>query len=303
MDGQGFQQDVDRLNSKTMMAGRRASGCRLKISPLILVAALIACATVRAQQPSQGRSGRRAFEVAAIKPAGPASGQKGIRPDAGGRVTIIGLTVRELVQAAYGRDTLLMPNQVVGGPTWIDSEAFDIVARADERSAPGGRLPFPVMLEMFRSLLEERFSVATHTETRLLPIFALVVDRPDGRLGPNLRAPAGGCRPLGSIPIPGSPAFCGMQNAGPTRLSGLSVSLDLLAGVLTQAPDVGRTVRNQTGLGGVYDVELEFAPMAAGGDGPSLFTALREQLGLRLDSRQGPVEVVVIDRAERPSEN
>ena len=303
MDCQGLQQVVDRLNPKTVMAGQRATGCGLKTPSLILVAALIACASANAQQPQEGRPGRVAFEVAAIKPAGPASGQKGIRPDAGGRVTIVGLTVRELVQAAYGRDTVLMAHQVVGGPAWIDREAFDIVARAPERSAPGGRLPFPTMLAMFRSLLEERFSVATHTETRLLPIFALVVDRQDSRLGPNLRAPAGGCRELGSIPIPGSPPFCGMQNAGPTRLSGLSVSLNLLAGVLAQMPDVGRTVHNQTLLVGVYDVELEFAPMAAGGDGPSVFTALREQLGLRLDSRQGPVEVVVIDRAERPSEN
>lgn len=89
---------------------------------LILVAALIACATADAQQPTE-RPGRTAFEVATIRPTGPASGQKGVRPDAGGRVTIVGLTVRELVQAAYGRDTLLMPHQVVGGPAWIDREA------------------------------------------------------------------------------------------------------------------------------------------------------------------------------------
>ena len=216
------------------MTRLRATGHRRRAWPLTLVAAMIAFATAKAQQPPQAEpAGRVAFEVAAIRPTGPASGQKGMRPDAGGRVTIIGLTVRELVQAAYGRDTLLMPNQVVGGPAWIDREAFDIVARAHEQSAPGGRLPFPVMLAMFRSLLEERFKVATHTETQQLPIFALVVDRPDGSLGPNLKPPAGGCTPLGSNPAGGA-AFCGMQNVGPARLSGLSVSVELLAGILAQ---------------------------------------------------------------------
>jgi len=271
---------------------------------------LMVVALVGAWSFVYAQADRAEFEVASVRPSGPGGGQKGIRPYGGGRVTIIGLTVRELVRAAYGDQTILMANQVTGGPSWVDSDSFDIIGLAGRSSAPGGVLPHQRMLALLRSLLQDRFRLVTHTETRELPIYALVLDRADGRLGPKLRPASTGCTPLGGNPSAGAP-WCGFNN-GPSRLSGLSVTMDLLAGVLAQQPDVGRIVRNRTGLAGAFDADAEFARLVPGNpatttagvpDGPSLFTALREQLGVRLESERGPVDVVVIDRVEKPTEN
>ena len=179
-----------------------------------------------------------------------------------------------------------------------------------------------------QTLLADRFSLVTHTETRELPMFALVRTRED-RLGPNLKPstatdcpapPPLGAGSPGPVPQPLSPAqmqVCGVM-LGPGRISSGHVTLDQIASNLSRI--AGSMVVDKTGLQGFYELALEYAPdpSLAGrsdfpgrppgsdrpaSDGPSLFSAVQEQLGLKLESTKGPVSVLVIDRAEQPEAN
>jgi uncharacterized protein (TIGR03435 family) len=177
---------------------------------------------------------------------------------------------------------------------------------------------------MLRSLLTERFKLAFHNETRDMPVYALMKARTDGKLGAGLTPAANDCAALGrgrrgggpppAPPQPGQKMECGMM-IGPGRLNAGGMPMSNLATAL--APQVGRIVLDKTELTGNYDFELIYAPEALGGVGappllnggqvqvdpnaPNLFTALQEQLGLKLDSQRGPVDVVVIDRIEVPA--
>ena len=182
---------------------------------------------------------------------------------------------------------------------------------------------------MLRALLESRFALATHRETRQLPIYELVLSRADGRPGPGLRPSSPECAgirfptlapgmPVPPPPPPGPAQMLPLGVGTPLRcpsvfaagwISGREVTLDILATRLSLL--AGRPVVNRTGLTGSFDVDLAYTPDAAFGppapfaraDGPSLFTGLQEQLGLRLDAARGPVDVLVIDRVEQPTEN
>lgn len=159
---------------------------------------------------------------------------------------------------------------------------------------------------MLRALLEDRFKMKMHVEQRTVPIYALVVDRADRALGPKLRPAADDCTPPGVAGALVASRVCGFTRFGPAGMSAQGITLELLAGVLASQPDVQRVVRDRTNLTGRFDMDLEFAPMAAAAGaelGPGLFTALKEQLGLRLDSQRGPVDVHVIDAVEMPTEN
>ena len=163
---------------------------------------------------------------------------------------------------------------------------------------------------MLRSLLEDRFRLSAHRETRDLPIYALVRARADGRLGPRLRQTTSDyCAKLreaagkpGDTPIPTGSPVCGFRPAGNgNEITAGALPMNELARFLNIL--AGRTVVDRTGLTGVWDFDLKWSlPNApnADTDGPSIFTALQEQLGLRLDATTGPVEVLVIDRVERP---
>ena len=179
---------------------------------------------------------------------------------------------------------------------------------------------------MLQSLLEDRFKLVLHHETRQLPIYALVLSSP-GKTGPQLipHSIDAKCNdpvadgPL-SQPKPGEPmpAYCGgfFMNAQPgdLRETGNKITMDMLASFLNQSAD--RAVVNRTGLSGAFDFTLEFAPELGPGSqpgsatsspdqsaAPSLFAALPEQLGLKLESTRGPVDVVVIDNIQEPSPN
>ena len=206
-----------------------------------------------------------------------------------------------------------------GGPGWIDKQHFDIEARAEGNpSNEQERL-------MLQSLLEDRFKLMLHHETRQLPIYALVLSSP-GKTGPQLIPHSSDAKcndpvaegPL-SPPKPGEPmpAYCGgfFMNAQPgdLRETGNKITMDMLVSFLNQSVD--RTV-NRTGLSGAFDFTLQFAPELGPGSqpgsgtsspdpsaAPSLFTALQEQLGLKLESTRGPVDVVVIDNVQEPSPN
>ena len=162
---------------------------------------------------------------------------------------------------------------------------------------------------MLRSLLEDRFRLSAHRETRDLPIYALVLARADGRLGPQLRQTTSDyCARLlaaagkaGDTPVPPGGPVCGMRPGGTgNEITAGAMPMNEFARFLNV--NVGRTVVDRTGLTGVWDFDLKWsAPNAPtpDPDRPSIFTALQEQLGLRLDAATGPVEVLVIDRVER----
>ena len=215
--------------------------------------------------------------------------------------------LRVLIQNAY---QLLQDAQVVGGPSWWTSETFDIDATV-AGNPPQDQIPL-----MLRALLADRFKLVVHTERRELPIYALVLARKDGKLGARIRPGTFGCLALRTRAIrepPPSPAPSGRVpcalrfRAG--SVVGEGISLAQLADHLARF--VNRVVVDQTGLAGEFDFDLEWTPDQWKLDaspqtpnlpnGPSLFTALPEQLGLKLESTRGRVEVLVIDSVERPT--
>ena len=236
------------------------------------------------------------FEVASIKPSNPDAKGSQIQFMPGGGLRMTNVPLRSMITFAYDvRDF-----QLSGGPGWVGTERFDITARSDAESAKGlediakmtdaqRRTVREQMGEKLSSLLADRFQLVVHKETKDQPIYALVVSKS----GPKLQE------------VKEAGARQGM-NMGRGRAQGFGASVEMLVQDLSSV--MGRPVIDKTGLSGKYDFVLEWTPdMAATGDsapvGPTIFTALQEQLGLRLESQKGPVENIVIDRAEKPSEN
>jgi uncharacterized protein (TIGR03435 family) len=240
-----------------------------------IVVGLLVCigvvAMLSAQQP--------AFEVASIKRNNSGTLNSGIRSQPGGRVTVINMTLRELVRGMYRLQAYQMIDNLGG---WLSTERWDVVAKAAE-DAPVERLVL-----MLRTLVADRFKLLTHRETRELPTYELMLARRDGSVGPALRRSSLDCVAQNNA--------CGVI-ADNGRFKATGRTLDDLARNL--APMVGRAVTNKTGVPGIFDLEFTWNDT----DGPSLFTAMQEQLGLKLESQRGPVEVLVIDSAERPVED
>jgi uncharacterized protein (TIGR03435 family) len=262
------------------------------------------------------------FEAASVKPNRSGDSGTSIRRLAGGRLNAVNMPLRSLITFAYQ----IQRFQLLDVPDGIGDERFDIVAKMEGDPAPvvPGSGSDPMMLAM-RTLLADRFKLVIHRETRQLDIYALVMARPGGTPGPALHqtSPAildyckgmsDGARrgettqgPQSATPL----SICGgRQTAGRIVYGALPISqfANSLAG------QVGRFVVDRTGLTGLWDFELTFAPEPARGpqpagvelppidpDAPSLFTAIQEQLGLKLESTKGPVEVLVIDTVDRPS--
>jgi uncharacterized protein (TIGR03435 family) len=290
---------------------------------LALVAALSLpfVALTNGQAPTTSSGADPAFEVASVKPnkSGDGGVRLGIQP--GGRLTATNVPLRLLIRNAYQ----IQDFQLVGAPDWIAAERFDVVAKADgdvPPPQPGG--PPSALQLMMRTLLAERFKLAVHHETRELPVYALVVARSDGKLGSQLQASTTDCaaimaaaRGRGGPPAlspPGRPP-CGISLA-PGRLGGGGFPLSQLATTLSQF--VQRMVVDRTGLAGNFDFELTWTPdqfpqgppppdapplPPIDPNGPSIYTAVQEQLGLKLDSRRDAVDVLVVDRVERPTED
>jgi uncharacterized protein (TIGR03435 family) len=236
---------------------------------------------------------RPAFEVVSVKANLSRDLNAEIRADPGGRFHALNAQVSVLIAIAYATPQgALRPSQVVGAPNWLGSERYDINARAPD----GAALPIDAtvadMKPLLQSLLEDRFKLVTHVETRQLPIYALVRARPDGPLGPKLA--------LSSVDCAKEPARCGFKG-GPGRVTGSALTSGVLLQLMALATD--RVVVDRTGLTGRFDIELEWSPDQMATDKPSIFTAVQEQLGLKLESTRGPVEVLVIDRVERPTED
>jgi uncharacterized protein (TIGR03435 family) len=219
------------------------------------------------------------FEAATVKPAALNDGASGAMPSASpGRIEFRNMTLRLLIYQAYGSG-LGTAMSVSGGPDWMNRNRYTIKAVA--QGNPTDR-DYRAML---RNLLEERFSLKTHGETREIDVYGLVPDRADKKLGPKMKPWVGTCA-SGKAPRPeGDPTM--PRCMGAFRAPGL-----VLEGV--------------TGLAGPYNIELEFDFRAANQPdytGPSIFTALKEQLGLKLEASKGPLEVLVVESASPPDED
>ena len=205
------------------------------------------------------------------------------------------------------------PYQLVNAPDWIETARFDIEAKADREYSAREDAPAPELLGMLRNLLADRFKLVVHREMRDMPVYALVKAKADGTLGPQMRRSDVDCeaeaaRALaakrgGAPPGQGADgrprARCRVStNAGRIVATGTTIP-ELMRRL---SPPLGRAVIDRTGLSGSFDLELQWAPeQTADASGPSIFTAIQEQLGLKLESQRAPVEVLVIDSVERPS--
>jgi uncharacterized protein (TIGR03435 family) len=220
------------------------------------------------------------FEVATIKPGDPTSPESGWS-EGNGELHIRNTPLRGLVLYAYN----VKAYQLSGGPKWIDDEGYTIVAKLENRTRTGmTRGGDPRLRAAMQALLAERFQLAIHRDTRELPGYALV--------------PAKGGFKLSPLDAEGIPAWG--TGSGNARFNHSSMA-ELASGLSNL---VGRPVVDRTEIPGVYDVKLTWAPEnQPDATGPSIFTALQEQTGLRLEARKVPVELIVIDKAEKPSEN
>jgi uncharacterized protein (TIGR03435 family) len=251
------------------------------------------------------------FEAASVKPNRSGDQGSSVRRQPGGRFNATNMPLRALITFAFQ----IQGFQLVNAPDWVAEERFDIVAKMEGDPPPvmPGSGPDQMMLAA-RTLLADRFKLVTHRETRELDIYALVIARPDGKLGPALRQSNDDCaRAMETLRQGGPPPqmLCGArQNFGRIQFGGFPLS-QFANGLAGQ---VGRVVIDRTGLTGLWDFELTFAPEQRRGplppgaelppidpNAPSLFTAIQEQLGLRLESTKGPVEVLVVDSVERPT--
>jgi uncharacterized protein (TIGR03435 family) len=241
-----------------------------------------------------------AFEVASVKGSDAADRRMYVDPPGGGRLTARNVALGWLVQFAYKIEW----NQISGGPGWLNTARFDIAARAEDATASEDRIRL-----MARTLLSDRFGLRLHAESRELPVYLLVQAKAGTKEPRSLHA-AGPCPERG----PGAGPECQVFNLSPGgHLSAQRATMGQLARVLTDL--TFRPVRDQTGIQGEYDFQLSWSPddatPGAGNSGSaapdlsqgSIFTALEEQLGLKLQSEKGPVDVFVIDHAEKPSEN
>ena len=286
---------LERRKADLVVASFRASSLQL-VWVAVIFALLCGIADMRgasAQAKPPVADDAPHFEVAAIKPSKPDDRNQSWHASAD-RILIENFTLRHLIRSAYGLKT---DSQVLGGPDWLDKQAFDISAKIDDAEIEKMKaMDWPSKQRersaMLRSLLAERFALKAHFEQRTMPVYALVVDKPGAKLTSS------------------SPETTAKGNHISTtngRMTATATSMDAFADDLEYRPETGgRMVLNRTGLTGEYDFKLNWA--LDNGDGttvdsslPGLFTALREQLGLKLQPEKGEVQVVVIESAVKPA--
>jgi uncharacterized protein (TIGR03435 family) len=235
------------------------------------------------------------FEVASIKPSQPGETRSGIRPAPGGeRYVASNVTLKLLVTVAYR----IKADQVAGGPAWMDADRFDMNAKAERPSS------VEELHAMLQDLLAERFELRLHRESKELPMYALTVDQD----GPKLK--------LHEAQSAGDPWIDQVQDHFPqAEWHATFAPMDYFAWRLSLILD--RPVVDQTKLKGGYDFDLKFTQElppniqpgallngeAIDTSGPTIFEAIRRQLGLKRERQKGPVDILVIDQAEKPVEN
>ena len=199
-----------------------------------------------------------------------------------GRFIVDGITAANLIRNAYD----LRPEEIIGGPAWLDAERFQVNATYLLEAGT------PQVNAMLRSLLRDRFALKAHREQRELPKYHLVLADANGRLGPQLKKSAPQCpRPHPETPclMKGGMSELMMQEATIRQF------LDYLESV------VGGRIEDRSGLAGEYDLTLSWSRGSNDVERPAIFTALQEQLRLKLEPTRGPVDVLVIDAVERPT--
>jgi uncharacterized protein (TIGR03435 family) len=247
--------------------------------------------------PPNPAAPRPQFEVASVKRNNSGSRSTNLRPGVG-RYTVTNAPLRLLIQVAYKAQDF----QIIGAPAWIDSERYDIEAKAE------GALNDQRVGPMLQALIEERFKAIVHGETRDLPVYFLTVAKSGTKLkaGPCLTREPGAAIPPNQPPS----AFCGYIGIIGSSLEATGARMQVLADVLSG--NLKRKVLDRTGLAGEFDVKLRWTPdlnipvdtQAPAPDGsPSIFTAIEEQLGLKLESGKAPIDVLVIDHIDHASDN
>ncbi len=221
------------------------------------------------------------LEVASVKPSGAATGSSSGIYTGQGRIDAHNVTLKRCIIGAYR----VGPNQVIGGPSWLDDDRYDILAKADQ-PVDGDE----ALMNMLQTILADRFQLKLHREQRPMTAYILEV----AKNGPKLEKSEDGNSDTNTT---GSNTGISIDARGAT--------MDRLTQILAREVDL--PILNRTGLDGAFNFTLKWTPQrlqqSAGPDGISIFTAIQEQLGLRLRAEKVPVEVIVIDSAEKPSEN
>lgn len=266
-------------------------------SAKLVTAALIAAAGGTFGQSPAPRPKFDAFEVASIKPTGPDARGRFIRMQSAHQLIARNHSVRTLIAAAYN----LSPRAIAGGPVWAESDRYDILAET-----PGAVRPtLDEQMAMLRKLLLDRFKLAFHREPKELSIYALTIARTGSKLKESTVSP--------DATPEGPPPLIFVLSPQGASLPGRNATMAELASVIQRAA-LDRPVVDKTGLRERYDFNLEWLPDETqfGGQGiwensdsgrPDLFAAIQQQLGLRLEATKGPVDMLVIDQVQRPSEN
>lgn len=303
---------------------KRRCGCRRIPGVLVLLGVMAGVAVAGAQSPGPS-AGELAFEVVSIKAVAPGRiplivGTSCVFPNNGVRFRCVASTLQQLIGMAFRFGDVPVPqSQIVGAPDWSATSQFEITAllnTAVERGNFSPRLP-----ALLRPVLEDRFNLKTHVERRPLQVYALVSAFDDGRLGPQLREAATNCPPVPSdaaskLPVPAVPSekVCWGGNFQTGTIRAGALTMPALAAYFTRAGLTDRIVLDRTDLIGRFEVDLRWSPMPVSAaepgaahldrlDQPSLFAALQEQLGLKLEPRTELMDVLVIDHAELPTPN
>jgi bla regulator protein blaR1 len=281
-------------HSVSSLTNRMPSASSYYSSMLVKLAILAAGAAVSLAQTPAPAAAQLQFEVASVKPNTSMSGNSGLNRGPGGTMTATDVSLRFLVAFAYD----VRDYQLAGGPSWMDKDKYDIVARLDHDAAAAEAKPTAenaVNLRLrLRALLADRFQLVVHSETREMPIAVLVA----AKNGPHLEeSKSDGTQIMGQVGL----------------LTCKKVSMKMFAErVLSQR--LGRSVLDKTGIAGDFDFKVQYveeaqaksggdAPTAGDAAGPTFLTAMQEQLGLKLESQKGPVEFIIVDHAEKASAN
>jgi bla regulator protein blaR1 len=276
-----------------------AVGVAVVIAPVLF--GLANAPQVNAQSSPLGSTPSASFEVVSIKPSNPDTTHTFLNMSPG-KFSAMNTPVKSIIEFAYN---LKSDDQLAGFPSWVSTTKFDIEAKEESvLSESMQKLPPEERVDriraMVRSLLADRYSLKVSHQTKELPVYALVIAKGGSKLTET------------SIPEPN-------QNRGvrgsPGRLTGMRANMNVLTTVLSHQPETGgRTIIDKTGLTGTYDWDLKWMPEtnaslapsdapAPDPSSPSFFTAIQEQLGLKLEPQKAPVDILVVDRVEQPSAN
>jgi uncharacterized protein (TIGR03435 family) len=282
---------------------------RTSVSGVVMAAVVVgSCLPLLGHAQSEQKA--PAFEVVSIAARKTLEHGGSLKFQPGGRFQATNIYILALIATAFGKGRPLLPRQIEGGPDWILFDRYDVTAKlnTDGKNEVESYRRLPALL---LQVLQERFNLKTHWEIRQLPVYRLTTARNDGVLGPQLKRST--CAPRAETLRTDADAApvsrpdqqsCSVTTFGPGVIDASGLTMTSLVSTLSAGVD--RVVMEGTGLNGFYDVKLQWTP-----DGqsdrvtdpniPSMATALQEQLGLKLQSTRGPVEVLVIDHIEHPT--